>query len=330
MTAERAERRMAVVSPVFNDWVCANELASRLSAMADELPRPTLYLVDDGSTDPVRIDPSSWPHPLDVRIVHAGTNLGHQRAIAIGLVEALQTETNDLFVVIDADGEDDPRSMPDLLSALPAASPSDSGIVVAQRRGRTETVGFRTFYSLYKAGFRALTGRRLDFGNYSILTRSAAERLTYMPELWNHFPAAIMRSRIPVTKVPTDRSNRFHGSSRMNFVSLVNHGLAAIAAFSDVVFARLLILVSLLAGLTVAVGATVLGIRLWSSVAIPGWATAALGFVLLALVQFLGLLALMTFIQLSARSTIPMTPRQAAPHHIRDVEVVTSAKAVRE
>lgn len=323
MTAERAERHMAVVSPVFNDWVCANELASRLSSLRDELPPLTLYLVDDGSIDPAVVDPGSWPNPLDVRIVHAGTNLGHQRAIAIGLVEALDDEANELFVVIDADGEDDPRSLPDLLTKLPAASPEQPAAVVAQRRGRTETVGFRTFYSLYKAGFRALTGRRLDFGNYSILSRSAAERLVHMPELWNHYPAAIMRSRIPVTKVPTDRSHRFHGTSRMNFVSLVNHGLAAIAAFSDVVFARLLILVSVLSGLTITAGVTVLAIRLWSTVAIPGWATAALGFVLLALIQFLALLALVTFIQLSARSTIPVTPRQAAPNYVRSVETVT-------
>lgn len=323
MTAERAERRMAVVSPVFNDWVCANELSSRLSSLRDELPPLTLYLVDDGSTDPTVVDPSSWSGPLPVTVVHAGANLGHQRAIAIGLVEALGDPRNDLFVVIDADGEDDPRSMPDLLSKLSETSTREPAAVVAQRRGRTETVGFRTFYSLYKAGFRALTGRRLDFGNYSVLTRSAAERLVHMPELWNHYPAAIMRSRIPVTKVPTDRSHRFHGTSRMNFVSLVNHGLAAIAAFSDVVFARLLILVSLLSGLAITAGVTVLAIRLWSTVAIPGWATAALGFVLLALIQFLALLALVTFIQLSARSTIPVTPRQAAPNYVRTVETVT-------
>lgn len=323
MTAERAERRMAVVSPVFNDWVCANELASRLSSLRDEIPPLTLYLVDDGSTDPTVVDPSSWSGPLPVTVVHAGANLGHQRAIAIGLVAALGNPRNDLFVVIDADGEDDPRSMPDLLSKLSDTSTTGLAAVVAQRRGRTETVGFRTFYSLYKAGFRALTGRRLDFGNYSVLTRSAAERLVHMPELWNHYPAAIMRSRIPVTKVPTDRSHRFHGTSRMNFVSLVNHGLAAIAAFSDVVFARLLILVSLLSGLAVMAGVTVLAIRLWSTVAIPGWATAALGFVLIALIQFLALLALITFIQLSARSTIPVTPRQAAPNYVRSVETVT-------
>lgn len=324
-TGPSAGRRLAVVSPVFNDWVCANKLVARFAELSEGLPDTVIYLVNDGSTDAVELHPDTWPPGLaGVSIVHAGANLGHQRAIAIGLHAAVEHSGADIIAVIDADGEDDPAGLEALIARLDGAHGAECGIVVAQRNGRTETLSFRTFYRIYKGGFHALTGRRLDFGNFSVMPASVAQRLLHMPELWNHFPASMMRSRVPIAKVPTDRSHRYHGSSRMNFVSLVNHGLAAMAAFSDVVFARLLIVVAALSGLFAAGAVAVVGVRVFSGAAIPGWATAAMAFVLLALFQFLALLAVMTFIQLGARANIPLTPMQAAPHYTERIEQVTT------
>ena len=311
-------RRMAVVAPVFNDWVCAQELLNRLATLAPGLPPLSVYLVDDGSTQLAALDPGPWAHLLrDVRVIHAGANLGHQRAIAVGLTQALLDPEVDLLVVIDADGEDDPTGIPSLLAALPE---STEAIVVAQRKQRTEALSFRAFYRLYRAGFTALTGKRLDFGNFSLLTRVAATRLVYMPEMWNHFPAAVMRSKVPLMRVPTDRSNRFHGTSRMNFVALVNHGLAAISTFTDVVFARLMTVVSILVTIFLLAAVAVVAIRFGSTVAIPGWTTTAMGFILLGLFQFLTLLAVMTFTLLSARSNVPSIPVHEAPKFIRSIE----------
>lgn len=311
-------RRLALVSPVFNDWVCAQELLTRLAALAPGLPPISVYLVDDGSTERAALDPGPWAHLLsDVSIVHAGANLGHQRAIAVGLTQALLDPEVDLIVVIDADGEDDPLGIADLLAALPKGPES---IVVAQRKGRTEALSFRAFYRMYRVGFTALTGQRLDFGNFSLLTRAAATRLVYMPEMWNHFPAAVMRSKVPLVKVPTDRSTRFHGTSRMNFLALVNHGLAAISTFTDVVFARLMTIVSVLVSVFLLAAVAVVAIRFGSSVAIPGWTTTVLGFILLGLFQFLTLLTVMTFTLLSARSNVSSIPVHEAPKFIRSVE----------
>lgn len=312
--------RMAVLTPVFNDWICADELLARLAGLAGELPPLRVYLVDDGSTEPTALRPDRWATALgDVRIIRAGANLGHQRAIAVGLTQVLRDADVDLILVIDADGEDDPSGILDLLLALPD---DPHAAVVAQRRTRTETLRFRVFYQLYRGGFRALTGSPLDFGNFCLLTADTASRLVHMPELWNHFPATLMRSKAPLVKVPTDRSTRFHGTSRMNFVALVNHGLAAMATFTDVVFARMLIVVSVLSALFIGAAVVVVGIRLGTTVAIPGWTTTTLAFILLALFQFLTLLAVMTFTLLSARSKISSTPFHEAPKYIRSIERV--------
>ena len=108
----------------------------------------------------------------------------------------------------------------------------------------------------------------------------------------------------------------------MNFVALVNHGLAAISTFTDVVFARLLIVVSALAGLCVLVAGAVIGVRMGSDAAIPGWATTVVGFALLGLFQFLTVLSIMTFTLLSSRSNIPSTPIAEAPKYLKSFELV--------
>lgn len=318
---------LVVISPVFNDWVCAAELLSRLTALSDELAVISVLFVNDGSTEAVSLGlgrGSGSPRTgIDVEVLHTGTNLGHQRAIALGLVHVAEKGNSSTVVVIDSDGEDDPADIPRLLARLDHEN-SEARAIVAQRAARAESRRFRVFYRVYKWLFHWSTGKSLDFGNFSALTPAAVQQLVRMPELWNHFPAAVMRSRMPITRVPTDRRPRFHGTSRMNFVALINHGLAGIATFSDVVFARLLIAVSTLMTAFVAAGVAVLVIRFSSDLAVPGWATAAMGFVLLALFQLLILLAIMTFSQLSARSSIPSTPLQAAPHYIRGLERISS------
>ena len=106
----------------------------------------------------------------------------------------------------------------------------------------------------------------------------------------------------------------------MNTVSLVNHGLSAIAAFVDVVFTRLLAVVVTAIGLTVGVAGVASAIRLLTSLAIPGWATSVLGFAILALVQFLAVLAVLTFVVLATRSEVVPVPIRVAGQYVKSVE----------
>ena len=63
----------------------------------------------------------------------------------------------------------------------------------------------------------------------------------YSSELWNHYAAAVLKTRLPYTSVPTIRGRRLQGDSRMGFVSLAVHGLSALSVFSDTLGVRLLV-----------------------------------------------------------------------------------------
>ncbi|MFC0185526.1 hypothetical protein ACFFJX_25015 [Pseudarcicella hirudinis] len=99
------------------------------------------------------------------------------------------------------------------------------------------------------------------------------EKLTYVSEIWNHFPGGIIRSKLPYTSIPIERGTRLAGNSKMNFISLVLHGLSAISVHLDTTAARMLIgsLILMVASIGVAIVVTV--IRLTTNWASPGWAT---------------------------------------------------------
>jgi hypothetical protein len=129
-----------------------------------------------------------------------------------------------------------------------------------------------------------------------------------MSELWNHYAAAVFRSKLPFTMIPIPRGTRIAGTSRMNFVALVSHGLSAISVFGDIVGARLLIGAlagSLLAGLGMVL---VVMILFFTDRAIPGWATYATGTLAIIAIQMITIATSFTFFVLSNRTNLGFVP----------------------
>src|SRR5581483_5557700 len=135
----------------------------------------------------------------------------------------------------------------------------------------------RLGYFAYRLLFHLLTGRSISFGNFSLLPMAAVGRLVHTPALWHNLAAAIMRSRIAYGTVPTERGERYAGRSRMNFVSLIVHGMSAMSVYTDMIFVRVLIAAGVVLGLSLLgiVGVTL--IRLMTDLAIPGWASTVAG-----------------------------------------------------
>ena len=187
---------------------------------------------------------------------------------------------------------------------------------------RREGVVFRLAYRLYKRLFALLTGHTISFGNFCAIPGQLLEKVVHVPEIWNHFAAGIIKSRIPFQLLPTDRGARLSGRSGMNFAALVVHGLSAISVFIESVSVRLIalsILLILASGCGIAV---VLGIRLFTDYGIPGWATnATLGLVIVSM-QALLLSTLLTFVVLSHRSQRSFIPVFDCAKYVLGVETL--------
>src|SRR5690242_9334785 len=112
--------KIAVVMPVFDDWAAFGRVLQELSSSLADLPLTLEIIgVDDGSSE--FFDFSSLAVPAgvirSVEILHLGLNLGHQRAIAVGLVDVARRKDLDGVFVMDCDGEDRPADLPKLFAA---------------------------------------------------------------------------------------------------------------------------------------------------------------------------------------------------------------------
>jgi hypothetical protein len=306
---EAADPGPVVLIPVFNDWAVVAKLIPRLdAALAARGYTARLLVVDDGSTDsrPDELADAPLAAIREVRIVRLRRNLGHQRALAIGICHVHEHVPCRAIVVMDGDGEDLPEDVPRLLEAMEANGRRKS--VFAERLRRSESTAFRALYWLYRQVHLLLTGVKVRVGNFSAEPAGQIERLVVASDLWNHYAASVVQARLPVEHLPTSRGQRLHGRSHMNMVSLVIHGLSAISVFADRVGVRMLILgaVVLLVGLLGLLGIVVL--RLFTTLAIPGWATTAAGLVLVMLIQVVTLLLAFVFITLRGREAASFLP----------------------
>jgi glycosyltransferase involved in cell wall biosynthesis len=276
-----SRKRIVIVLPVFNDGPSLVELVDQLATVLhDQVADTTLIVVDDGSLPPITESlRERLKSPFSCTVLTLKRNVGHQRAIAIGIAYAVEHELAECVVVMDADGEDSPR---DLLRLLAAIDEKQTAIIVAGRAKRSESLAFRIFYQLYQLMFRLLTGYRIGFGNFVALPLLAARRLANMGELWLSLPATILRSRVPTVTVPTERGVRFHGSSQMNFVSLVVHGLRAMAVFVENMLTRI-ILGAMVLVLLCAVASIVAIVEKFTGIATSGWMTTVVGVSLMIL-----------------------------------------------
>ena len=110
--------RVTVLMPLRDDWASAAELIRRLDRVLGSYPCIlNILLVDDGSIQlcNARDFQSQFAVVRSIQILRLRRNLGHQRAIAIGIVHAAQAIPCDAVLVMDADGEDIPYGRPNLL-----------------------------------------------------------------------------------------------------------------------------------------------------------------------------------------------------------------------
>jgi|GEM_PF-52133 len=314
--------------PVFNDWESVRLLLPQLEEQLSDSDAPVqVLLVDDGSTDEVDADELArccveFRHLQKIEILRLQRNLGHQRALAVGLSFVSAHLPCSAVVVLDADGEDAPSDVPRLLAAL---DQHDHKVVVfAERTKRSESLTFRFFYTLYRIVHLLLTGIPVRIGNFSAVPAAMLKRIVVVSELWNHYAASVVKSRLPLVTVPTERASRLAGHSKMNLVSLVIHGLSAISVFSERTGVRLIIAGACLSLLTLAGLGTIIAIRLTTDWATPGWATYTIGLLLLLFGQMLTLVLVYVLGILQKREDAGFIPSRDHIHFVESVTLIHS------
>jgi polyisoprenyl-phosphate glycosyltransferase len=315
---------LIILTPVYNDWNSFGQLVDDIDLCADNLNNVSISIVavDDGSTQAFSETGKkirNCKHIQEINILHLVRNLGHQKAIAIGIAYINSNITGDLVVVLDADGEDQPQ---DIAYLLEEHETFPGKMIFARRTRRSENWAFRMFYSLYKVLFMILTGKQIAFGNFSLIPAALLNRVAHLPDIWNHFAAGIMRANIPWSSVPTQRGNRYSGRSTMDFVSLVLHGLSAISVYTEILAVRLMIFAIGTIFVGVAGFLMLLYVKYLTPLAIPGWATNVAIGIIVILFQAILLLAILTFVSLNYRTSKLFIPAKDYQDYLLKLEKI--------
>lgn len=221
---------VAIVTPVYNEEAVLPDLCARLTKLFDSHPACTwqAVLVDDGSrdrsTELIRAQAARDPR---FQLVELSRNFGFQSALSAGLVRAA---TADAVVTMDADLQDPPEIIPDLI----AAWRDGAEVVRAVRRSRAERgmrrVGFDVFHALY--------GRLTDYpvepnsGTFGLLGRAAVTAFNELPERNRFFPGLRAWIGFPAADVYYDRQERAAGKTQQSLPRLVRYALDGLFSFS--------------------------------------------------------------------------------------------------
>ena len=274
--------RLSVVIPCFNEEESLGELHRRVSAVCAAVAGDgyELVLVDDGSTD------RTWPMigslaAADPQVIGVclSRNHGHQLALSAGLSVC----TGDRVLVLDADLQDPPELLPEMMRLM------DDGadVVYGQRETRLGETWFKRhsaawFYRVlnWLVDIRIPT----DTGDFRLMSRRVLDHLNAMPEQYRFVRGMV--SWLGFRQVPLvyDRQERFAGTTKYPLRRMLRFAADAVTSFSirPLRFAAALgIFFGLLGilGLVYAFGSWL------SGSAVKGWASVIVTVLLLSSVQ---------------------------------------------
>ena len=209
-TASPRSESICAVLPAYNE---ADNLPDVINELAGELDRHfavwRILVVDDGSTDATEsVLAELQPHQPRLEILHVRVNRGKSNALRL----AFENATEDLVMLLDADGQDDPAALAALLGAL------DDGndLVTGRRASRQDRFVKRTTSKLYNRTTALLTGvDGQDFNSgLKLMRREISDQLNLYGELHRYIPVLAAWSGFRVTEVDVNHRDRLHGSSK--------------------------------------------------------------------------------------------------------------------
>ena len=234
-------RKVIILIPVYNDWESLKKLFIEINQTINDLKNISFncIVINDASS----IIQPKIPKPANIKsikILNMYKNKGHARCNAFGIRYIIKNEDFDNLILMDGDGEDRPIEIKSLIEKI-ASDPNKS--VVARRVKRSEGPFFQLLYKLHKIITFLFTGKNINFGNYSCLTRRDVEILSTKASLWSSYSGTVKKNLNKLNEVNSIRGLRYFGPSQMSIFKLLIHSFSIIAVFKYQVFFRSLLVI---------------------------------------------------------------------------------------
>ncbi len=220
---------LSIIIPVFNEREVLPLCLPRLNAVIQQLDATTeLIFIDDGScdgsaeylTEQVAINAAIY-------IIRLSRNFGKEAALTAGLDYA----KGDAVIILDADLQDPPELIPKMLTEWRKGR----DVVLMQRRSRAGDSWFKrtTAYLFYRL-LHGLTRSQIpaDTGDFRLMSRRAVEALKQLPERNRFMKGLFAWIGMPTVILKYDRNPRAAGTSKWDYLGLLQLALEGITSFS--------------------------------------------------------------------------------------------------
>ena len=267
-------KKTKILIPVYNDWESLIKLLDEINKVITDIKNTEFdcMIVNDASS--IKLPEIKVPKNIKkIEIFNMKQNKGHARCIAFAIRYLSKKDDFDHLIIMDGDGEDRPEEIKYLVNQ---ALEDQEVSVVAKRVKRSEGFLFQILYEVHKLITLVFTGKQINFGNYSCLTKKDVVTLSQQESLWSSFSGTLKKSISRLNTINSTRGSRYFGPSKMSLFNLGIHSFSIIAVFKSQVFLRGLIF----------------GILIYLFKSILGNSTT---YLILALITFLALIYLNSF-----------------------------------
>ncbi len=281
---------LSIVVPCFDEEACLPVLRDRLTAAARAAVGDDyeIVLVNDGSGD------RTWAIMADLAAADAhlvainlSRNHGHQLALTAGL----DLCRGDVILVIDADLQDPPELLTEMLATMRR---ENADVVYGVRRSRAGETAFKraTAHGFYRLLSRATeVNIPVDAGDFRLMSRRALDALLAMPEQARFIRGMVAWIGFKQVPLPYNRDQRFAGETKYPVRKMIRFAFDALTGFSSAPLK-----LASHAGLWLSLGSVLIVVYIFigwlSGRSVPGWTSLMLVVVVLGAIQMF-VLALM-------------------------------------
>ncbi len=228
---ETAPVALSVVVPCYNEQEVLPAFHARLSAALEDigLPWEVVYVNDGSRDDTLAVMQQLREADGRVALINLSRNFGKEIALTAGLDHARGSQA---VVVIDADLQDPPEVIPELV----AAWREGFDMVYARRRVREGETWLKkaTAYAFYRL-MRYIGGKVAlppDTGDFRLMSRRATDALLRLREQHRFMKGLFAWVGYPSRPVFYDRAPRAAGTTKWNWWKLWNLSLEGITSFT--------------------------------------------------------------------------------------------------
>lgn len=304
-------KKLAVIVPCYNEEAVIGESYRRTRNVLDSMPIPTeIIYINDGSRDRTRelLNAIAASDP-EVKVIHFSRNFGHQPAVTAGINNC----DADLAVIIDADMQDPPELIPEILALQ---KKEQANVVYCVRKSREGESVFKLFTA--KAFYRLMNYMSevhfpLDTGDFRLVDRKVMDQFDRFKERGKYIRGLI--SWVGFHQVPFyyEREARIAGETKYPLSKMLKFASNAMLYFSKkpLRLATSLGFISVLVGIVLAIWFT-LGKIYGFNKAEAGWTS------LMTAIVFFGGVQLLTVGVLGQYVGILFDEIKARPEYIID------------